>query len=248
MSDYDYKEGKRRILEILNNKLTVNEQNSIPQETQFTFDNAYYGWVTAIFVDIRNSTKLFSEGDKEKVSKIIRSFTSEIIEILRKDENLREIGIRGDCVYAIYTTPFQLNIYSCYQKTFTINTYLYMLNALLATKNYPQINVGIGMATDKELVVKAGRKGTGINNLVWIGDAVTKASNLSSVANKNTINTICYSYLSYTNIIDHLNQKFPNKNVRSWFTEHRSVDLKTYYSASIVDTDFQQWITNGMKD
>lgn len=52
MSDYDYKEGKRRILEIFNNKLTVNEQNSIPQETQFTFDNAYYGWVTAIFVDI----------------------------------------------------------------------------------------------------------------------------------------------------------------------------------------------------
>ena len=70
MSDCDYKEGKRRILEILNNKLTVNEQNSIPQETQFTFDNAYYGWVTAIFVDIRNSTKLFSEGDKEKVSKL----------------------------------------------------------------------------------------------------------------------------------------------------------------------------------
>lgn len=104
------------------------------------------------------------------------------------------------------------------------------------------------MATDKELVVKAGRKGTGINNLVWIGDAVTKASNLSSVANKNTINTICYSYLSYTNIIDLLNQKFPDKNVRSWFTEHSSVDLKTYYSASIVDTDFQQWITNGMKD
>lgn len=248
MSHYNYKEGKKRIQAILNNKLSVHEQDSIPQESQFTFENAYYGWVTAIFVDIRNSTKLFSEGDKEKVSKIIRSFTSEIIEILREDDNLREIGIRGDCVYAIYTTPSKNNEYSCFFKTSIINTYMQMLNKLLATKNYPQINVGIGMATDKELVVKAGRKGTGINNLVWIGDAVTKASNLSSVANKNTINTICYSYLSYTNIIDLLNQKFPDKNVRSWFTEHSSVDLKTYYSASIVDTDFQQWITNGMKD
>lgn len=57
------------------------------------------------FVDIRESSKLFTDKDKEKVAKIIRSFTSEIIEILREDDNLREIGIRGDCVYAIYTTP-----------------------------------------------------------------------------------------------------------------------------------------------
>ena len=134
MSDYDYKEGKKRIQDILNNKLSVNEQDLIPNESQFTFENAYYGWVTAIFVDIRNSTKLFSEGDKEKVSKIIRSFTSEIIEILRKDENLREIGIRGDCVYAIYTTPSQNHEYSCLDKTSMINTYMQMLNKLLATK------------------------------------------------------------------------------------------------------------------
>ena len=248
MSDYDYKEGKKRIQDILNNKLSVNEQDLIPNESQFTFENAYYGWVTAIFVDIRNSTKLFSEGDKEKVSKIIRSFTSEIIEILRKDENLREIGIRGDCVYAIYTTPSQNHEYSCLDKTSMINTYMQMLNKLLATKNYPQIDVGIGMATDKELVVKAGRKGTGINNLVWIGNAVTKASNLSSVANKNTIDTICYSYLSYTNFIDLLDQEYPDKNVRSWFTKHSSSDSEIYYSAAIIDIAFQNWITNGMQD
>lgn len=248
MSDYDYKEGKKRIQDILNNKLSVNEQDLIPNESQFTFENAYYGWVTAIFVDIRNSTKLFSEGDKEKVSKIIRSFTSEIIEILRKDENLREIGIRGDCVYAIYTTPSQNHEYSCLDKTSMINTYMQMLNKLLATKNYPQIDVGIGMATDKELVVKAGRKGTGINNLVWIGNAVTKASNLSSVANKNTIDTICYSYLSYTNFIDLLDQEYPDKNVRSWFNKHSSLHLETYYSTRVIHPEFYEWITNGMKD
>lgn len=248
MSDYDYKEGKKRIQDILNNKLSVNEQDLIPNESQFTFENAYYGWVTAIFVDIRNSTKLFSEGDKEKVSKIIRSFTSEIIEILRKDENLREIGIRGDCVYAIYTTPSQNHEYSCLDKTSMINTYMQMLNKLLATKNYPQIDVGIGMATDKELVVKAGRKGTGINNLVWIGNAVTKASNLSSVANKNTIDTICYSDLSYNNIIEILAKRLPDENVRSWFNKHSSLHLETYYSTRVIHPEFYEWITNGMKD
>ena len=52
--------------------------------------------MSGIFVDIRDSSKLFADENKEKVSKIVRAFSSEIIEILRDDENLREIGIRGD--------------------------------------------------------------------------------------------------------------------------------------------------------
>ena len=55
--------------------------------------------VTAIFVDIRNSSALFGDEDKEKVANVIKSFTSETIEILRNNDNLKEIGIRGDCVY-----------------------------------------------------------------------------------------------------------------------------------------------------
>ena len=105
MATYDYKEGKKRIESILDNELEVVEQDKVPKDEEFTFSNGYYSWVSAIFVDIRDSSSLFAEEDKEKVSKVIRSFTSEVIEILRKDDNLREIGIRGDCVYAIYTTP-----------------------------------------------------------------------------------------------------------------------------------------------
>ena len=105
MASYDYKNGKSRIEEILNNKMEIIEKEKVPKDDNFTFDNGYYSWVSAIFVDIRESSKLFTDKDKEKVAKIIRSFTSEIIEILREDDNLREIGIRGDCVYVIYTTP-----------------------------------------------------------------------------------------------------------------------------------------------
>ena len=121
MADYDYKAGKKRIKEILNNKLQVIENDKIPNNDNFTFSNAYYGWVTAIFVDIRNSTDLFSKDDKEIVSKMIRSFTSEVIEILRKDDLLREIGIRGDCVYAIYTTPKKSDILEIMDKSFYIS-------------------------------------------------------------------------------------------------------------------------------
>lgn len=246
MASYDYKNGKSRIEEILNNKIEIVEKEKVPKDENFTFDNGYYSWVSAIFVDIRESSKLFTDEDKEKVAKIIRSFTSEIIEILREDDNLREIGIRGDCVYAIYTTPNQSDTYEIAEKTFFINTFMEMLNILLEEKSYPTIKVGIGMSTAQELVVKAGRKNVSINSKVWIGDAVTKASNLSSLGNKDGVLPIVFSELSYINFIEKLVENTLNDDPKSWFKKYSTNEYGIYYSANIIKTNFYNWIKNGM--
>lgn len=246
MANYDYKAGKKRIKEILDNTLDVIEKDRIPKDDNFTFSNAYYGWVTGVFIDIRNSTDLFSNEDKEEVSKIIRSFTSEIIEILRDSEDLREIGIRGDCVYAIYTTNLKSDIYESVDKAIYANTFLGMLNKLLTEKYFPNISIGIGISTDKELVVKAGRKGTGINNSVWIGDAVTKAANLSSIGNKESYKSINMSLNTYTNMIEIMEENNPNQNVESWFTEYSTDELGRFYSASVIKSVYNKWIIDGM--
>ena len=249
MASYDYKAGKKRIEEILDNSLEVIEKNEIPKDDNFTFSNAYLGWVTGIFVDIRDSTSLFNKDDKAKISKIVRSFTSEIIEILRKDnELLREIGIRGDCVYAIYTTPTKDSIYEVVDRAVYSNTFLKMLNKQLNSFNLSTIKVGIGISTAKELVVKAGRKGVGINNSVWIGDAVTKASNLSSLANKNSLEPILLSAVTYNNMIDEMEKNNLGKNVKSWFNNYYTNENDSYYGANIVKSHFDKWITEGMPD
>lgn len=247
MASYNYKKGKERIEDILDNKLIVIEQAKLPSDDHLTFTNGYYCWVSAIFVDIRDSSSLFADEDKEKVSKVIRSFTSEIIEILRDDENLREIGIRGDCVYAIYTTPKQEDIYELADKTFYINTYMKMLNALLKKRDFPEISVGIGMSSAQELIVKAGRKDVGINSKVWIGEAVTKASNLSGLGGKNGKPALAFASCSYINFIDKLVEECVGKDPKSWFTEHCSISDGTYYTANIVKTGFDNWINKGME-
>ena len=165
---------------------------------------------------------------------------------MREDDNLREIGIRGDCVYAIYTTPKKNDIYEIAEKTFFINTFMKMLNRLLEEKSYPTIKVGIGMSTAQELVVKAGRKNVSINSKVWIGDAVTKASNLSSLGNKDGVLPIVFSELSYTNFIKQLVENTPNDNPKSWFEKYNTNEYGIYYSANIIKTDFNNWIENGM--
>ena len=69
MAEYDYRKGKERIEDILDNELKVIEQNEVPTDSAFTFSNGYYSWVSAIFVDMRDSSTLFAGEDKEKVSK-----------------------------------------------------------------------------------------------------------------------------------------------------------------------------------
>jgi len=78
MSVYDYRAGKKRIDAILNNKLEVKTQHQLPSDDNFTFDNGYYSWITAIFVDLRNSSTLFANGDKEKVAKIAKKKAKDI--------------------------------------------------------------------------------------------------------------------------------------------------------------------------
>lgn len=246
MAYYDYKAGKKRVKEILDNKLEVIEQNKIPKDENFTFDNSYHGWVSAVFVDIRDSSDIFSKEDKVEVSKMIRSFTSEIIEILRGDDNEREIGIRGDCVYAIYATPQKDDIYEIFNKSCLVNTYMKMLNKLLTEKGYSEIQIGIGIATSKELVIKAGRKGVGINNSVWIGDAVTKASNLSGLGNKDGLKSMVCSDTTYINIIDRLVKQ--REDAKKWFTERSDSKYGLYYDFYLINSDFNTWIDDGMLD
>ena len=246
---YDYIEGKKRLLEILNNETEVVSKDKVPQpDSSFSFNNGFYSWVTAVFVDIRNSTKLFSENKKTTIARVIRGFTSEIIEILRDDENLREIGIRGDCVYAIYTCSQKDEDYEVVDKVFYVNTFIDMLNSLLKRKNMPQISAGIGVATSQDLVVKAGRKGSNINNLVWIGKAVTYASKLSNIANKNGRKRILMTKLFYNGIIEQLTKNNSGVSVDSWFSFEEDNVVGEYCGCNVIKTYFSNWIENGMKD
>lgn len=179
---YDYKEWKERVENILKDNLEIIDNSYLPKSDDLTFGNAYYSWVGSIFIDIRDSSSLFKNNDNKDISKIMKCFTSELIEILRGSTNMRDIGIRGDCVYAIYTTPSQQDLHNLYLRACCCNTYIKMLNKLLLKYALPNFKVGIGLGASETLVIKAGRKDVGINDKVWIGDSVIDASNFAPIA------------------------------------------------------------------
>lgn len=244
--DYDFRAGKKRVEDILDGCMEVLEQDRLPSIDNLTFTNAYKSWVTAIFVDIRDSTTLMDDDDQEYVAKVVRSFTSEIIEILHSyhDSIEREIGIRGDCVYAVYTTPYQRDIYNIFQLAIWVNTYLNMLNALLRKRGYDPIAAGIGVASSKDHVIKAGRKNKSVNAVVWMGEAVSTAANLSDYGDGEIDDRMVISELTYRNIRDQYEAEYPGND---WFkTSPKLPDGAKH--CNIIKKKMNEWIKSGMPD
>ena len=239
---YDYKKSKEAVESILRSPTKIVEKNLIPSsDSEFTYENGIKTWVGALFVDIVDSSKLF-KSPNEDTARIIRSFCSEIISILKDDSNYREIGIRGDCVYCIYNAPYQTDLVEIFRHAYRINSFMQMLNKLLNKFGFPTVRAGIGLGCSQDLIIKAGQSGSGINDKIWIGKAVVDAAHLSDVANRNGVSEIAMSPLFYDNIIEHLCKE--NEKYKSWISSHTSGYYGTvdYYHCSIIETSFDKWI------
>lgn len=240
---YDYKEGKDRIKKILENNATIQKKEIPNDDTDFTYDNGIKCWIGSIFVDIVGSKNIIENKEDIVVAKVLRSFTSEVISILNTSDNMRQIGIRGDCVYGVFSCSKQKDTYELADLTFYINTLIKMLNKLFTKYKYPNIKVGIGMSIGEDLVIKAGRKGTGINDRIWIGKAVVEACVLADKAGRNGKSPIGFSSLAYTNFIELLEKE--KSECRNWFTKYYE-DGKYEYYGDVIKSSFNKWIEDNI--
>jgi class 3 adenylate cyclase len=240
---YNYKDGRKRILNILSTNTAVEELSSIPMsDSKWTYDNGIKVWVTAVFVDIRNSKDVFENNDQIIVSKYIRSFVSEVVEVLNGSTLIRETGIRGDAVYGIFSSSNKQSDYEIYLLAAHVNTVLHMLNKIFEVKGLPSIKAGIGIGTSQDLVVKTGRKGTGINDKVWIGQSIAKADILSKITNKNS-----YGYIKDSLAVD---DKF-YESIKEKLKGHVTVKYSSAHKAYSMSPKFIEtvnWIDRGMRN
>ena len=243
---YSYKDSKANIINIIKSKTPVEKKTHIPADSSFTYENGILTWVASIFVDIEDSSNLFNTKD-EKLARLMRAFTSEIICIFQDFQDYNQIGIRGDCVYSIYDIVSQDDLVKIFSVAYRINTFLKMFNKIIVDYGYKPINAGIGLGCDEDLIIKAGRTGTGINDKIWIGKAVVDASNLSSIAGRGGISRIAMSPLFYNNVINKLIEE--NSNYSTWIKGYKKNYYSDYdfYHCDIIQTDFNDWINGGMK-
>lgn len=120
-----------------------------------------------------------------------------------------------------------------------------MFQKILSNYHLPTFKIGIGLGCSKDLVIKAGKKGTGINDFIWIGDAVIDACKLSSQGNADGFKTIVMSNCFYNNI---KNKKANDKKTYSAYCSlsfSYKLNEKVWH-CNMVRTEFDNWINGGM--
>lgn len=157
------------------------ERDSLPDRSALTYTNGYYANCSALFVDLRDSSSLPSLYNRPTLAKLYRTFISETVAILNSDFGARETNIVGDCVWAVYNTPYKTDIDHIFALAYGVNSLLKLLNYKLVKANYKTpIRAGVGLAWGRALMIKAGYSGSGLQDVVYMGDVVNRAAKLAA--------------------------------------------------------------------
>lgn len=229
---YNFEDSRARIDEILNNSDSeYQDRTDIPNREQLTYKNGFYVKCSALFVDIRSSSKIYDNHTRPVQAKIFKTYISELIAVMMSNPKIHEIYVEGDCVWAIFNTPLRTDIDEVFEISARCSSLIDTLNIKYRKKGYSKITVGIGMSYKQSLYIKAGYKGSGINEIVWLGNLVSEAAKLCSYGNSSSsdqetmVSSVFYGNLSQRN------QDLLSLNYS-----------RNCYHGNIINREMNQWV------
>ena len=231
---YKYEDSKDRIDDILNgNDSLYEDKDSIPPKGILTFNNGFYVKCSALFIDIRDSKSLANKHKRPVQAKIYKTYISELVAVLNGHSKVNELYIEGDCVWGIFNTPNKEDINELFDVAAQAASLVDTLNVKYKKKNYTELSVGIGISYGTSLLIKSGYKGSGINEVVWLGKLVAEAAELCSFGNKlNSDYRTMVSAVFYDNL---------KKDYQDIMYIHSYRDC---YHGNIFDEYMNKWVTD----
>lgn len=231
---YSYTASSARIIDILDQPAgQFEETDALPDRDRLTYTNGFYGRCSAVFVDIRDSSGLTQRYKRPALAKLYRSFISEMIAVLNADADVREVNIVGDCVWATYNTPYTSDIDDVFTTVCRANTLRRLLNTHLGKREYDPLKFGIGVEWGRVLMVKAGYDGSGLSDVVYMGDVVNRAAHLAHKAGRGWEPAIWVGGAFAGNLNDH------NQGLLTQRYDH---EVGTVYTGDAILLDMNKWI------
>jgi len=229
---YDFNSSLSRIDDILDaSNDSFVESDSIVDRERLTFKNGFYVYCTTLFVDIRDSSNMTDAHKRPVLAKIYRSFISEMVALMNGHDTCREVNINGDCVWCVCETKYKADIDNVFSLAAKACSLVDILNYKLKKKNYQTYQVGIGIDYGRALMIKAGNDGSGINDVVWMGDVVNQACHLCNEANSGFFDKrVFLSNVIYDNL---------NDNNKALCSKDGGRDI---YQADVVNISMSEWL------
>jgi class 3 adenylate cyclase len=227
---YDQAASVARIDEILSgNEAAYEELDSIPPRERLSFTNGFYVNCSALFIDIRGSSTLPDKYRQRTLAKIYRSYISEVVAVIKGNEDCAEIMIIGDAVSAVFDTPKKRQIDGVFNTVAQLNSLVQVINCRLKHYAIDPVRAGIGVAWGRALMIKAGRKGSAISDVVWMGHVVNRASKLCSLGSKGPSDAPI--------MID----RVFGDNLKDDYKKLLTDSLQGHYTADVVNVAMEEW-------
>lgn len=231
-SSYNHVDSAGRINEILNSaEVNYQEKDSIPSRDQLTFTNGFYVNCSAMFVDMRRSKELSEKHRRSTLARIYRSYISELVAVMRGHSGVCEVSIQGDCVWGVFDTPYKPNIDMLFSISYIASSMIDILNWKLEQKSLEPLTVGIGLSYGRALMVKAGHKGSSINDVVWMGDVVNESAKLCEYGNSNY-----YDRQIMVSSVFHNNLNTGNQSLLEWNSSRQC------YHGNVISLEMDKWL------
>ena len=231
-SFYDFKKSIERIDEVLDNSdASYEDKDSIPSRDDLTFNNGFYVSCSALFVDIRGSKSLSAKHTRPVQAKIYKTYISELVAVLKSHSKVSEIYIEGDCVWGVFDTPYKDDIEELLSIGARASSLIDILNIKYKKKDYSEIKIGIGISYGSSLMIKSGYKGSGINEVVWLGKLVGEAAALCSYGNKEWYDKEMQVSNTFYNNLNDENKKLFCKN-----------PYRDCYHGYVINLAMNEWV------
>lgn len=188
-ASYDHTRSFRRLDEILDSpedeildspEVDYQERDDLPSRDDLTYTNGFYVRTAALFVDIRNSSALPDRYNSfPKLAKLYRAFISEVTAVLDGTPECEEVNIVGDGVWGVFDARWKSQVDSVLDAAARVSSLLDVLNDKLIARGHDRLYVGIGLDW-RALMLKSGSYGSGISEVVYMGNVVNQAAKLCS--------------------------------------------------------------------
>lgn len=228
---YDHIASFGRLRSVLSQPdVEYQEKDSLPDRTALTYSNGFYANCCALFVDIRGSSKLPAKYKRPTLARLYRAYVSEVVAIMNSEIRCREINIVGDGAWAVYNTPFTTDIDDVFSLAARIHSMVKVLNYELRQKGIDSISVGLGMSWGRALMIKAGYKGSGLDDVVYMGDVVNHAAKLAAHGSESYIDhPLMVSDNFYGNLNEH------NQGLLTW---NRA---RNCWHGNVINLAMEEW-------
>ena len=194
---------------IVSSEILENETTEILPKTEDLTDSnkIYQGKVSVLFVDMRSSTKLPEQFNKEQLVKIYRSYIRTVVQAIRYSGGVVR-DFMGDGILAVFSDDKQgkSEDKAVYAARYIATVIDKVLNPILDKEIKHRISCGIGIHTGEVSLSKVGMKGKEQDEesenefgIAWIGNSTNMACKFCGAVECETI-FICVS--TFSNLSD----------------------------------------------